>query len=185
MLNPSFPLQKSTLGVKSPPPQPLLCSPITRSHPVRRQKSTRQWKAAGRSSSQTASARASQGFNTGQAGKAAPASLTKSPANAPGGTQPALRGRRLCPGVYSSPSSSYCQGAFHGRHQRACIPRWPGLAASVLAANYWQQSCRGDGERAPGCHLPGPNDVGLRRLQPQLGSHAGEKRGNQPQTLLS
>lgn len=120
----------------------------------------------------------SQGFSTGQAGKAAPASLTKSPANAPCGIQPALQGCKLCPGAYSSPAPP-CQGAFHRRHQCACVPRWPGLTASFIAANYWQQRCRGDGAWKMGYHLPGRNDVrlcGLQR-QPQLPTGGG---GNQP-----
>jgi len=68
-----------------------------------------------------------------------------------------------------------CQGAFHCRHQRACVPRRPGLTAAFIAANYRQRRCRGDGARKMGSHLPRPNDVRLcgLRWQPPLPTERG------------
>lgn len=144
----SSPLQKK-------PNNPKVKSPTKGSFvPIAQQKPTARGKQLGyiqAKQPQLAPARAEQGPSC----RAVPASLTKSPANAPRGTQPALRGCKLCPGADSSPAPP-CQGAFYRRHPCACIPRCPGLTASFIAANYWQESCR----RAGGCeHLPDPNDV--------------------------
>lgn len=90
----------------------------------------------------------------------------------------------MCPGAYFSPAPP-CQGAFHRRHQHACVPRWPGLTASFIAANYWQQRCRRDGACKMGYHPLGFNDVRFCRLQwqPQLPMEVGGSAHRPPSSF--